>query len=383
MAGILIIGSGLAAYTLAREIRKLDGGVALTLVSRDSGDFYSKPMLSSALAQGKTAAALVMTAAAKMAEQLAADIITQREVTAIDTSQQRVSLSDGRSLDYQQLVLAVGADPLRIPFAGGVGDAVLSVNDIADYAVFREKLAEAGDKGVTIIGAGLIGCEFANDLIGSGYPVDVIGLGATPLDTLIPPAAGQSLQQALAAAGVRWHLHTSVAAIHRQANGYRLELDNGQQLDSGVVLSAIGLRPRIALARQAGLSTARGIVVDALLRSSNDNIYALGDCAEVEGRVLPYVMPIMHGAKALARTLLGEPSRVSYPLMPVVVKTTLHPITLAGEVSSSELVWQIEAVGDGVKAVAMNKAAEMVGFCLSGEEANKQKQALQKQIKNV
>ena len=377
--GITIIGSGLAGYTLAREFRTLDKDRSVTLISSDAADFYSKPMLSTALAQGKDAKTLVMTPAVKMAEQLDIEVIANTTVNAINPENKTCALDSGRIVEYDQLVLALGADPIRIDFTGNANDDVMSVNTIDDYAQFREKLND-GVKRIAIVGAGLIGCEFANDLLSQNYHVDVIGLGATPLRTLIPAVAGESLQKALADAGVSWHLGTTIKELKKHKGSYQIALENGDSIDCDLVVSAIGLRAKLELAKKTGLTVNRGIVVDATLQSSTELIYALGDCAEVAGQVLPYVMPIMHGARALAKTLAGEVTSVVYPVMPVIIKTTLHPIVVAGITQGDGLTWQSEKVAEGIKAVAVNNAGEMVGFCLTGAEANKEKQALLKEL---
>jgi len=196
------------------------------------------------------------------------------------------------------------------------------------------------------------------------------------------------LQTALGQAGVTWHLGTTIKELKKGTgknnDAYHIVLENGEGVDTDLVVSAIGLRARTELAKQAGLTVNRGIVVAATLQSTNESIYALGDCAEVAGQVLPYVMPIMHGARALAKTLAnestGEATPVVYPVMPVIVKTTLHPIVVAGTTHGSDVSWQIEHIGDGVKAIATNNADEMTGFCLTGVVANKEKQALLKEI---
>ena len=127
--GLVIVGSGLAGYTLAREWRKRDKTAALTVISRDHGGFYSKPMLSNALASGKAPAALVTKDAAAMASELNATVLAQCQVTHIDTAGQQLQLADGRTLPYRDLVLATGADPIRLPLAGEGAAAVRSVND--------------------------------------------------------------------------------------------------------------------------------------------------------------------------------------------------------------------------------------------------------------
>lgn len=380
MSSLTVIGSGLAGYTLIREFRKLDKETHITLISADAADFYSKPMLSTALAQGKDAQSLVMTSAEKMAEQLNIEILANTSVTEIDRGNKRCFLSSGKELAYNKLVLALGADPIRIPFDGNANDDVLSVNNIDDYAIFRKKLS-ADVRRIVIIGAGLIGCEFANDLLSHEYQVDVIGLGKTPLDTLIPAQAGKNLQSALQGAGVNWHLETTIDSLNRSNNGYDITLTNGTCLNADLILSAIGLRAKTDLAEKAGLSCNRAIVVNSLLQTSDESIYALGDCAEVNGEVLPYVMPIMHGARALAKTLVDEPTEVIYPVMPVMVKTTKHPVVVAGNLSGEDVNLDLEAIEQGLKIVATDANDKVIGFCLVGTEANKQKQALLSEMK--
>src|SRR3569832_811753 len=198
MSGVVIIGSGLAGYTLAKKFRKLAPATPLHIVTAYDGTFYSKPLLSNALAKGKTAETQPTSTAAQMAEQLKAVITTHAHVTSIDTAAHTKS-TDHETVSYGQLELCTGAEQLHAPLEGEAADTVLSVNGLADYAVFREALASAAR--VAIIGPGLIGCEFANDLVGIGKQVAVIGPDSAPLGRLMPPACGLSLQMALGGAG--------------------------------------------------------------------------------------------------------------------------------------------------------------------------------------
>ena len=373
---LVIVGSGLAAWTVVKELRKLDAQTPITLVTQDNGDFYSKPMLSNALSSGKTAAQLVSTTSAAMAEQNGVRLMIHTEVTAIDTTASVLQTNLG-PVFYSRLVLALGADPVRLSLQGNAADRVLSVNDLQDYARFREQLQDA--RRITVIGAGLIGCEFANDLIAAGYEVDVVDPGTQPLGRLLPPQAGDLLQRALSDAGVRFHWGTSVQAVHAQPEGLQLALANGLRLDTDVVLSAVGLRPRTALAQAAGLQTARGIVVNRQLQTSQPHIYALGDVAEVEGHNLPYVMPLMQAARTLAAHLAGRPASLRYPAMPVVVKTPALPIVVSPPASGAAGQWQIEACTDGVDARFVAYDGTVLGFALAGQ-ATTNKADLQKNL---
>jgi rubredoxin-NAD+ reductase len=370
MKAIVVLGSGLAGYTLVRELRKLDRDAAITLISQDSGNYYSKPMLSNALAQGKTAESLVITAAAEMARQLCITLLHHTEVFGIRRERKELQTSAG-VIKYDRLVLALGADPIRLPLQGDAAGAVVSVNDIEDYAKFRGAIVSA--KQVAIIGGGLIGCEFANDLAGAGYAVTVIDPTAYPLSGLMPEQAGKQLLAPLAALGVTWRFGAALKAVDSTAASYALTLTDGTTLSADLVLSAVGLRPRIELARSAGLAVNRGIVVDAQLRSSDADIYALGDCAEIGGRVLPYVLPIMHAARVLARVLAGEDVQVEFPAMPVVVKTPAHPVAVLPVARDAAGDWKILAedpeINQGIKMGFFDAQNQLRGFALTGAYA--------------
>jgi rubredoxin-NAD+ reductase len=379
-APITIIGTGLAGYNLAREIRKHDAEIALRIITSDAGDFYSKPMLSNGLAGNKTAAQLAMKSAGKMAEELRAAIHSYVTVQAIDPNACLVRTSVG-DFEYGKLVLALGAAPFVPEMSGDAVDDVLTVNDLADYARFRERLE--GKRRVALLGGGLIGCEFANDLVTRGLEVDVVDLAAWPLSRLLPEAAGRYLQAGLSALGVRFHLETSTVSVSRLEDGaYRIRLANGESIDVDLVLSAVGLRPRLELANAAGIKANRGIVVDRLLKSSVPDIYALGDCAEVEGHVLPYVLPIMQAARALAQTLLGKPTEVFYPAMPVAVKTPACPTVVSPPALGAKGEWQIMASEGALKALFHGADGELLGFALQGT-ATSERQALAQRVPNI
>lgn len=376
MHPLLIIGTGLAGYTVAREFRKLDTATPLQIITSDDGRFYSKPVLSNALAQKKSAEQIALSSAADMARQLHATINPHAHVTALDVAAHVVT-ADGETFSYSRLVLAVGADPIRLPLAGDAAADVLSVNNLADYARFRAALD--GRRRVTILGAGLIGCEFANDLRSIAVEVDVIDLAPQPLGRLLPPQAGRYFRAALAQAGVRFHLGTSVQQVARASAGVRVTLATGAELDADVVLSAIGLRPQTALAQAAGIQVNRGIVTDTFLQTSTADVYALGDCAEVAGHNLPFVMPIMQAARALAKTLSGTPTAVHYPVMPVVVKTPACPTVVAPPPPDVAGSWDEAVSPDAVRALYRDAEGKLRGFALLGA-ATKDKQVLAKDI---
>ena len=375
-SAIVIIGSGLAGYTVVREIRKLDKAAPITLITREPGYFYSKPMLSTALASKKEAMQLVSTAADGMATQLEMTILSECDVSGIDSTTQTIKTSKG-NLPYGKLVMALGADQIRLPLQGSAANEVFTVNDLEDYARFRTAIE--GKKKVAILGAGLIGCEFANDLVLGGYEVDVIDLAPQALGRLLPEAAALELQEKLSAAGVRWHLATTVNAIDRNGDSLQVTLENGSTINCDVFLSAVGLKPRIELAKASGINVGTGIQVNRELETNIKNIFAIGDCAEVDGLVLPYVMPIMQAARALAPTLLGQATALTYPAMPVMVKTPALPTIVSPPAKGAEGKWTTTPVEGGLEARFESADGKLLGFALLGA-ATAQRGALTKEL---
>jgi rubredoxin-NAD+ reductase len=374
-APVVIVGTGLAGYTTARELRKLDSETPLEVITADEGHFYSKPMISNALGRNQQPLDLPTGDAAKMAADLDARVRTRARVDAIDKDARQLYL-DGETLDYSRLVLALGADPIRLELAGDA-DAPLSINDLDDYARFRDAIA--GRSRIVVLGAGLIGCEFANDLVSAGYEVEVVELFDYALGRLVPREAGEALSDALAERGVTFHFGAACERVDRDGETVRVGLADGRTLKADVVLSAVGLRPRTALAEAAGLDIDRGIVVDRWLRTSDPSIYALGDCKQVDHLVLPFIMPIMHAARALAKTLSGEPTEVRYPAMPVVVKTPAHPAVVSPPAAGSAGTWQVERDAQGVRALFLGTSGETLGFVLTGKRIV-EKAALTKEL---
>ena len=360
---LVIIGSGLAGYNLAKEWRKLSQG-SLAIISSESADFYSKPQLSTALAVNKSASDLIMKTCEQMQNDLHATIYAHENVINVD-SVKKIVKSDNHEVEFKQLVFACGADPINLNLSGnGAGD-VLSVNNIQDYAVWREKLEKS--KNIAVIGSGLVGCEFTHDLLKSGYNVDVFSIEDYPLARLIPEQLARAFADALQEEGVTWNFNTSVTDVIKQNNKYLLKTNNGTTQEFDLVLSAVGLQPHIKLAQASGLETARGIVTDEYMQTSNESIYALGDCAQVGGAVRLYVAPLLQCAKALAKTLAGDSTRVVFPPMPVTVKTALFPITVLLPPANFAGDWEISGQGRNLRALFINTSGRLSGSVLTGD----------------
>ena len=375
-APVVIVGTGLAGYNLAREFRKLDSETPLLLITADDGRSYSKPMLSTGFGKNKDADGLSMASPGAMAEQLNAQVRTHTRISGIDPGHKQLWIGE-EAVPYRDLILAWGAQTVQVTVEGDAQDAIYPINDLEDYARFRT--AAAGKRRVLILGAGLIGCEFANDLIAGGYNVDLVAPCEQVMPTLLHPAAAAAVQTALEGIGARLHLGPILTRLQRTADGVEAHLSDGSVIRCDVVVSAIGLRPRTDLAAAAGIRVNRGIEVDRLLKTSHANIFALGDCAQVEGLSLLYVMPLMSCARALAKTLAGNPTAVSYGAMPITVKTPVCPLVVSPVPPGYEGVWSVEGSGPDIKAVCRDADGKLLGYALTGE-AVREKLALNKEL---
>lgn len=432
---VIIIGSGMAGYTLARELRKLTNSLPIIMVCQDSGDSYAKPTLSNAYAQNKLADSIANASAAKMAETLNLTLLNFHQVTDINADEQfivvrsLVNEASQTTLAYRDLVLATGAHSRLLPNLAVNHQTIFAVNHLDEYKSFQQSLntlksQKSAPVKVAIIGAGLIGCEFANDLISQNsdnqtadITVAVFDKAARPLAQQLPSQAGIMLQDALTQSGVAFYLGTDITSITTNLNKNINTSDNAtvtisfdrdnqsQTFEADIVLIAIGLVANTDLAASANIAIAssqhinstithlprtvqQGIKVDAYLATSAKHIYAIGDCANVMGSYMPYVMPLMNQAKALAKTLADPnmaPTKVAYPAMPVAIKTPSLPLVVlpvSGQYSDDQLYWQTTPTTDGIVMTAHPKddSNSILGFVLAGKEAAKQRLTLTKQV---
>lgn len=362
---VVIVGGGIAGWSVAEAIRERDPSTPILLVSACKGISYPKPALSTAFAHGKRADDLAEMDALSHAEQLGLEVRTETRVLKIDPARKRLTTAKG-GIQYDKLVLALGAHQRELQLEGDVDDTVIRVNDLMAYRKLRRRLDE-GVKHVTILGAGLIGTEFAEDLSIGGFEVSVVDPTDFPLSSLVPNSVGQELRSRLGEKGVRWHFHCTLESVERNGGCLRATLSNGEAFDTDLVLSAAGLVPNTQLAEKAGIAVEQGIVTDALMRTSVGHIYAIGDCAAVEGQVFAYIEPIRRQAATIAAGLRGEtlPFDTRPPL--VRVKTPSFPLTVCPPAPSAKSTPRAEVQPGRVDYYVGH---DLVGFVLSGDKAS-------------
>ncbi|EFF9739178.1 FAD-dependent oxidoreductase [Escherichia coli] len=358
--GIVIIGSGFAARQLVKNIRKQDATIPLTLIAADSIDEYNKPDLGHVISQGQRADDLTRQTAGEFAGQFNLRLFPHTWVTDID-AEAHVVKSQNNQWQYDKLVLATGASAFVPPVPGR--ELMLTLNSQQEYRACETQLRDA--RRVLIVGGGLIGSELAMDFCRAGKAVTLIDNAASILASLMPPEVSSRLQHRLTEMGVHLLLKSQLQGLEKTDSGILATLDHQRSIEVDAVIAATGLRPETALARRAGLTINRGVCVDSYLQTSNADIYALGDCAEINGQVLPFLQPIQLSGMVLAKNLLGNNTPLKLPAMLVKIKTPELPLHLAGETQRQDLRWQINTERQGMVARGVDDADQLRAFVVS------------------
>ncbi|ULN66489.1 NADH:flavorubredoxin reductase NorW [Vibrio gigantis] len=371
MSNIVIVGGGFAALQTIKMVRKLDQDIAITMITADSGVEYSKPNLSHAFSQEQTPETLTVHNAQQLAEQYNVVIKTKALVSEIDIEQQYIRV-DGQPIHYTKLVLATGATPFIPPAKGLKRSATITLNSLEEFEKHKAQVDDA--QRVTVIGGGLIGVELAFDLQTAGKDVTIIEPASYLLSSLVPPFVSLELEQVLRKSGVTVETDSAICRATYLHDGVRLQTTASRLIRADIVIAAAGLRPNTALATQAGIDVNKGIVVDTTMRTSAENVYAIGDCAEIEGRVMAYLQPAILSANVLAKQLtidkgelkVGE-ANLSLPHIITKVKTPSYPIQLAGRNIHTAQSWETRFDPKGIVAKGFNEDNQLVGFIVTGE----------------
>lgn len=276
---IVVLGGGIAGLTAAGEARRQSPRSTITLISREQSLPYYRLNLTRFLA-GEVAEEELLIQSQHWFDEQAIDYITA-EVTSIDRQQHLVHLRDGGRIDYDRLVVTNGAHPFIPPFPGATRAGVCVLRTVEDARSILKHLA-AGIR-IVCIGGGLLGLETAGALARRGAVVTVVEGFSSLLPRQLPPRAGTMLQHKLETQGLTIHCGETVKELVGDESVQGVLLESGQLLPAGLVIITAGVRPNSYLARQAGLTVQRGIVVDDRMVSSDPSILAAGDVAEHRG----------------------------------------------------------------------------------------------------
>ena len=359
---IIIIGSGFAAYQLIKTIRRTDQAIAISVFTLDAGDDYNKPDLSHVFTNNQCSTDLIRLSGEAFAAEFNVHLYAFTQVDSINCEYQEI-LVEGVVYPYSKLVLATGAQAFIPPMLGDATDKVITLNSLREFESAQQQLQQA--KRVLVIGAGLIGTEIAMDLSSSGKKVLVVDPSKGLMANMLPDLVANQLRNKMADAGVIFELGKTIHSLDMSEVGLRVTLSSGEIELVDCVIAAAGLKANTGLARKSGITVNNGLVVNLQLQTSAKNIYALGDCAEINGKVMSYLQPIMLSANALAKTLLGQATDLKLPAMLVKVKTPQMPMQLGGNMVNGVTSWQADIDTEGCSVKAYNEQKQMVGFIVT------------------
>ena len=368
--GIVIIGAGLAGWHVIDAIRAKDKDIQITLITADNGDRYHKPMLTMAISQKKSAADLVRATGVDAAEVAQVTLLADTHVIDIDPVSQTLqiaSIAESETpveIGYDKIVLAMGAHPIfpkSLP-----EELVWHVNHIERFGQLQEKLA-AGSQRVAIIGAGMVGTEIAEDLLKAGHQVTLIDLNDAPLSQMLPTKATARIAQAVKSQGINFLGGCQVSGVIRNSEGElqvsyepialttdstdfeQADATHSETLIVDHVIASTGLTVDGKLPTAAGVEFNRrtGIEVDApTLRTTTDNIYAIGDCMSINGVACRYVAPLRAQAATIADDILGlEHSGYDHKPPMIRLKNKAISVMVTG-VPQANGNWQVTTESD-------------------------------------
>ena len=326
-AGTVIVGAGRAGWQMAQSLRARAPDMPITLVSACNADVYDKPMLSVAMARGINAGALAKETGAAAAERLGIRLMADTQAVRILPASRQLRTSRG-TLRYKNLVLAHGAEARTLPqFPVSL---CWRINHLQAYAKFRAALGETSQR-IVIAGAGLIGCELANDLALAGHRVTLIDIQDRPLAAGATPEQSKKLLDAWREVPLVFAGNVQVASVQKTADGAKnVTTTEGRHFIADHVVLAAGLQTPNRLASGAGMAWHNGIAVQAdTLATSLDGVFALGDCIAIDGQVSRYIEPIARQAHTVTAAIAGDaPVPFVQVRVPVRVKTSSMPFTL-------------------------------------------------------
>ena len=330
-AGVVIVGAGRAGWQMVQALRERDADVPITLVTACAGDVYDKPLLSVALAKGIAPSALAHETARSAAARWRVRLLANTHAVSVSAGARALRTTRG-TLRYRELVLAHGAAPREV--AQLPATLCWRINHLDAYLKLRERLGTpdaAAPQRVLIAGAGLVGCELANDLALTGHPVTLLDVNALPLASLLDAGASRELLAAWRGLPLCFVGGVRITRVSARGLVRTVHTDGGRDFNAEHIIAATGLETPGRLAHSAGLAWHNGIAVDPqTLRTNVANIHALGDCISIEGQPMRFIEPIGRQARQIAAALTGqtcEPYDRRAP--PIRIKTGSRPMTVS------------------------------------------------------
>ncbi len=369
---LVLVGNGMAGVRALEELLKYAPDLYdITVFGAEPYPNYNRIMLSPVLAGEKTIDDIILNSR-DWYDEHGIELHTGDAVVAIDRAARKVKTESGREVGYDRLLLATGSEPFIIPVPGADKDGVLGFRDIADVDQMLE--AARRYKKAVVIGGGLLGLEAANGLMKNGMDVTVVHLMDILMERQLDRPAAELLKASLEERGMKFLMEAQTSEILGEDRVSGVRFADGSSIDADLVVMAVGIRPNIALAEQAGIHCERGVVVNDTMQTFDPRVYAVGECVQHRGVCYGLVAPLFEQAKVAANHLarIGI-ARYEGSVTSTKLKVTGIDLFSAGEFNEGEgdetLVLQDPAQGVYKKLVIRDnriKGAVMYGDTMDG-----------------
>jgi nitrite reductase (NADH) large subunit len=326
---LVIVGNGMAAARLVDELSKVAlGRYAIAVIGDEPRLAYNRVLLSSVLA-GETTSQDIELRPASWWRDRGVTLKYGTVATGIDIGRRELKIAGEESISFSKLVLTTGSSALRLNVPGSDLAGVHTFRDSRDVDILLALAARR--KRVVVIGGGLLGLEAAYGLAKAGAPVTLVHLMDRLMERQLDAAAAALLKSLVERKGIEILLNANTARIHGERHVDGVELADNSRIDAEAVIFAAGIRPNIALAREAGIPVNRGIVVDDVLQTGAADVFAIGECAEHRGICYGLVEPAYEQARVLARRLAGETVSYSGSVVATNLKVSGVSVFSAGD----------------------------------------------------
>ncbi|MGY3037588.1 nitrite reductase (NADH) large subunit [Bradyrhizobium sp. USDA 4354] len=331
---LVIVGNGMAAARLVDELAKTAlGRYAVAVIGEEPRLAYNRVLLSSVLA-GETGSHEIELRPADWWRNRGVTVRYGYRVTEIDVGRRELKIAGEESMEYSKLVLATGSTPLRLNVPGADLGGVHTFRDTRDVDLLLT--LAAAKKRVVVVGGGLLGLEAAYGLAKAGAPVTLLHLMDRLMERQLDPPAADLLKTLVERKGIRILLNASTKCIHGDGHVQAVELADGSRIEADAVIFAAGIKPNVALAKEAGIAVNRGVVVNDVMQTSSSDIFALGECAEHRGTCYGLVEPAYEQARVLARHLAGRPAAYQGSVVSTNLKVSGVSVFSAGDFMGGE-----------------------------------------------
>jgi nitrite reductase (NADH) large subunit len=331
---LVIVGNGMAAARLVDELTKAaQGRYAIAVIGDEPRLAYNRVLLSSVLA-GETASHDIELRPANWWRDRGVTLKYGCVATEIDVGRRELKIANEESIHFSRLILATGSTPLRLNVPGADLAGVHTFRDSRDVDLLLTLAARK--KRVVVVGGGLLGLEAAYGLAKAGAPVTLIHLMDRLMERQLDAPAADLLKSLVERKGIKILLNANTARIYGETRVEGVELADARRIEADAVIFAAGIRPNVALAKEAGIPVNRGVVVDDYLQTGAPDIFALGECAEHRGICYGLVEPAYEQARVLAKHLAGGAASYGGSVVATNLKVSGVGVFSAGDFMGGE-----------------------------------------------